>query len=501
LARLIAVGLAAGVLWPAHGWAEANKDRFSAAGYFRIMARPDFEGGWSRLGFWNINGRLLNEGPYGMLELKLDVLQPTPGSNDVWASVHAKIEGGSIHGAEPNNGSLTQFRLSQLYVRAGNVLLDNVVWQLGTLHTYFGDLGLYDLRPTDLFYETVGLSALYRGKHVDFLVGFGDSGYWIRGAAYSPIVTAGASVRARLGRRFELGFGGEVFYEPEVRGDRFAPYATPLPSGIGFEDFWRKRIVQRYLEINPGQLDQFPMPQPTSALSYKLIGYIGFGNLGPLRWNNLYANFGLRHPDNSYTETAPDGRAVTIYTKTLTDQRYQALVGDEALFTIIPGRLDLAIAALLGWRRDYDNTIAASEDNEIFYSVVARAQTYLTRTLHFLVETSLAREHSLQGNLWRAHYSSIFTSSHGLANTDGLEVGDLDTRDTWQLKGGFVINPNGIGIFTRPSLRLLYGLQWSNMHAAYGNGFVQTLDQFNVFAEKVDRRWHQVISIEAETWF
>jgi hypothetical protein len=498
---MLVLALAAAMAWPARGWAEATTDRFSAGGYFRIMARPDFEGGWGRLGFSNLSGRLLNEGPYAALELKLDVLKPNPGTNDTWASVHAKIEGGSVQGAEPNNGSLTQFRLSQLYVRAGNVLLENVVWQLGTLYTYFGDLGLYDLRPTELFFETVGVSGLYRTKHLDLLLGVGDSGYYIRGTSYSAILTFGGSLRVRIVDGLEVGLGGELFYEPEVRGDRDAPYETPLPPGITFEDFWRRRIVARYLELNPGMLDEFPHPTPTSAMSYKLIGYVGFGKLGPLRWNNLYAFFQRRHPDNFYTETAPDGRPVTIFVKSLTDQRYQAIAGDEAQFTVIPNRLDLVWAALFGWRRDYDNTIAASEDNEIFYSTVLRVQTYLTRTLHFLAETSLAREHSLQGNLWRGHYSSIFTSTKGLANTEGLEFGDLNTRDTWQLKGGFVLNPTGTGIFTRPSLRLLYGLQWSNMHNAFGNGFVQTLDQFNVFAETGDRHWHQVVSLEAEAWF
>ena len=41
--------------------AMADDDRFSAGGYFRIAARPDFQGGKSQLGLWNISGRLLNE--------------------------------------------------------------------------------------------------------------------------------------------------------------------------------------------------------------------------------------------------------------------------------------------------------------------------------------------------------------------------------------------------------------------------------------------------------
>jgi hypothetical protein len=357
------------------------------------------------------------------------------------------------------------------------------------------------MRPTDLLYETVGLSALRQGKHVDFMLGLGDSGYWIRGSNYSTILTFASSLKARIGGRLEVGLGGEVFYEPEVRGDRNAPMSTPLGQlGLAYEDFWRRRVVERYLELYPGTV-QFPNPVPTSATSYKLIGYLGFGKLGPLRWNNVFASFQRRHPDNFYSEVAPDGRTVTIYVKSLTDQRYSAVVGDEAQLRLVPGRLDAVLAGLLGWRRDYDNTIAASEDNEIFYSFVVRLQGYLTRTLHLLTETSLARERSLQGSLWRASYDSIFQSHGGLANADGLEFGDLGTRDTWQLKTGLVLNPTGIGIFTRPSLRLLWGLQWSNMHNAWGNSFATTLDQFDVFRETATRHWHQVISLEAEAWF
>ena len=53
----------------------------------------------------------------------------------------------------------------------------------------------------------------------------------------------------------------------------------------------------------------------------------------------------------------------------------------------------------------------------------------------------------------------------------------------------------------RPSLRVLYGVQYSNMHDAFGNSFVQTLDQFNQFHETGDRHWHHVVGLEAEAWF
>jgi hypothetical protein len=133
--------------------------------------------------------------------------------------------------------------------------------------------------------------------------------------------------------------------------------------------------------------------------------------------------------------------------------------------------------------------------------VVLRNQFYLTDTVHLLAETSYAQEISKQGNLWRGHHDSIFVSEDDLADPRGLEFGDQDTRSTWQLKAGFVLNPTGMGIFTRPSLRILYGLQYSNMHNAFGNSFIETLDQFNEFRETTDRHWHNVIAIEAEAWF
>jgi hypothetical protein len=80
-------------------------------------------------------------------------------------------------------------------------------------------------------------------------------------------------------------------------------------------------------------------------------------------------------------------------------------------------------------------------------------------------------------------------------------MGDTDTRSTWQLKAGLVLNPSGRGIFARPSLRIIWGLQYSNVHNAFGNSFVQSLDQFNEFQETGDRHWHSVIALEAEGWF
>lgn len=497
--RAAALALAV-ALFPAAGRADVTRDRGSVAGYFRVMVRPDLAGGTNKLGFSNLYGRLLNEGPWASLELKLDMVQAAPGSDDAWATVHARIEGGSIKGADLANGNLGVFAVTQLYVQAGSVLLRDVTWQLGTLWYNFGDLGLYDQRPAEIFFNTLGLSATYRHGPVEWMVGVGDSGYPLRGGAYDAILTLGTALRLSPIPRLQLGAGAEYLYEPSVAGNRFGPMSTPLPSGITYEDILRRRVAQRWSELFPGMEEQFPDPVRQSASSYKLVGYLGFGDLGPLRWNSVFASWAKRHPDSSYVERYAN-RDYTIYTKQFTDERYQLTLGDEMQLRLVPDRLDVVWAVLLGWRRDDDNRIAPSEDNEFFASTVLRLQAYITRTLHFLGETSLAQERSDQGNLWRAHFDSVFQSEDGLSNANGLEYGDLARRNTWQLKAGFVINAGGYGIFTRPSLRVLYGVQNSSMHDAFGSSFVQTLDEFNDFRETHDRHWHHVIAIETEAWF
>jgi hypothetical protein len=490
------------LLWSlvaAGAFAQAKPDRVSAGGYFRLSARPDWEGGNGRLGYWNLYGRLMNEGSYAMLEMKLDLLQAAPGTNDLWASVHARVEGGSIDGADPLNGSLTQFRVSQLYVRAGNLLLDRVTWRVGTLWYYFGDLGLYDFRPASVLEDALGVSAWYTGDFLDVMVGVGDSGFRVRGLAYSPLLTAGGMVKLHPGRHFELGLGGDVEYEPSIEGHRFAPHQTP---NVAYEDFVRGEVVQRYLEQNPGQELVFAQTRPEAAppaVPFRAVGYLGFGKLGPLTWNNFFVSFRRLAPRQSYVESF-SGRDYTIYISNLTRDRFQLQLGNEMQLRLIPDRLDAVWSVLYGNDTDTANTIQASEANRIYMSTVLRLQLYLSRTFHVLLESSLAQEKSKNGNLYREHYDSVFASNGGISDTRGLQFGDSPTRNTWQLKAGVVLNPTGFGIYARPSLRLLYGLQYSSQQAAFGSGFTDSLSQFNQFPGQ-ERHWHNLISLEAEGWF
>ncbi len=87
-----------------------------------------------------------------------------------------------------------------------------------------------------------------------------------------------------------------------------------------------------------------------------------------------------------------------------------------------------------------------------------------------------------------------------MADSQGLEFGDADQRVTIQGKAGVVLNPLGPGIYVRPSLRILYGIQYSTANNAFGNSYVETLDQFSDFGA-YETHIHHVIALEAEAWF
>jgi hypothetical protein len=469
----------------------------SAAGYARIMTRPDFAGGNGRLGYWNLYGRLLNEGPYAALELQVEALEREAGSARPWTDLHLRIEGGSVGNADPGNGVLSLFRLSQLYAQAGNVTGASVVWRVGTLESSFGDLGLYDMQPARLLFDTVGGQATVRTDPVDVVIGAGDAGYAIKGSLYDTVLTAGATARIRLvPGHLEIGGGGQYYAEPKVVGNRLAPHQTP---GLGYEDYIRGEFLEHYAEDNQAPPGDIPDPEPRSASSWHAVGYVGFGGVGPLRWNNLFLSLERLHPLGFTTETF-EGVTADLYVHDLTDRRTVLLVGDELQARLIPDRLDIAVGGLLGRHTDLDNQIAPSDDDRGYGSVVGRSQIYLTPVLHWLGESSYAVEASTNGNRYRDHADSIFTGANGVQDARGLELGDDDRRVTWQGKTGFVLNPLGPGIYVRPSLRLLYGVQHSSENNAFGNSFVADLDQYNTFGN-VERHWHQVVALEAETWF
>lgn len=465
-------------------------------GYVRVMTRPDLEGGDGRLGYWNLYGRLLNEGPYAALELRQGLLSRKPGSLAPWTDVHARIEGGTVQGADAGNGSLAYLRLSQLYAQAGNLGLQDVTWRMGTLESNFGDLGLYDMRLAQVLTDTVGAQARYQTPGLELTLGLGDAGWTIKGADYNTVLSGGVTARVNVANHLEIGGGAQGWVEPMVLGNRFAPHVTP---GVDYEDYLRGEVVEQFVRDNPGELINFPNPEPTDANSWKVVGYLGFGGFGPVKWNSLYVNYALLHPLGRVTETY-DGQDVDIYIHDLTDERTQLNIGDELHLSLVEDKWDLVLGGLYGDYQDADNDLAPSDADRTFMSAIARTQVYLSPVVHLLVESSIAQETSHNGNTWRTHQDSVFASDDGVADTRGLEYGDAAERVTWQGKGGVVLNPLGPGIYTRPSLRILYGVQYSTQNNAFGNSFVETVDEYNDFGN-VERHWHNVLALEAEAWF
>ncbi len=488
--RRVALGMFA-MVWSSAALAGAP----DLAGYFRVAGRPDFQGGDGRLGYWNLYGRLLNESSWALIDLRVPIVEENPGTDDPWTSVNARVEGGSIGASDAGNGRLGNLRLSQVYVKAGNVL-GPIEWQFGTMEWYYGDLGLYDVRPASLFNESVGVLGKVDQGRVQAVFGVGDAGYTLRPDAYNPIVTPGGGVRLRLGK-LELGAGGQAYYEPKVAGKRTALYSTP---DVPYEDFVRGEVMLRWQERNPS-LDpsQFPDPLPRSALSWKAVGYLGFGDAGPLVWTNVFASVQRLHPERVRTETFGQ-QSYDVYVADLTDERTVVTIGQQTQLRLVPDRLDAVWSALYGKHSDGDNGIAVSDDVRWYASTLLRTQLYLTPTVHLLAEGSGAREVSVNGNAFRDRADSVFKSTNGLSDTRGLAFGDDDVRDTWQVKGGVVLNPLGPGVFARPSLRVLYGGQWSSQNNAFGNAFVASLDQNNQFGS-VERHWHHIVSFETEVWF
>ena len=117
----------------------SEASRSHVGGYFRVQARPDLQGGSSQLGYWNLYGRLLNEGSYATIDFRHEILERNE-LQEPWTAILMRVEGGSIGNADSANGALSALRLSQVFVQAGNLGSQNLTWQVGTLENYFGDL-------------------------------------------------------------------------------------------------------------------------------------------------------------------------------------------------------------------------------------------------------------------------------------------------------------------------------------------------------------------------
>jgi hypothetical protein len=473
-------------------------------GYVRVAARPDLQGGQGQLGYWNLYGRLLNEGSWVALGFRQELLERTPGRE--WAAFNLRVEGQSL-GTGGYYSSISQLGFSQINVEGGVPALPNVTWRVGTLNTWMGDLGLYDMRPAALFDHTIGTSARIRRDRWEVLVGAGDSGLGLKGWAYHVVGTVGAQARFSPGERLHLGLGGQFLHEPKGEGNPVAAHRTP---GIEYEPWIRGDVLDDFLASGDVDVTNFPDPVAIAANSWRVVGSLEFGDLGPLRWNSLFARVERLHPDVNPQTPSASGQKVYLYPTSLTDERDVFLIGNEMQVTLWPERLDGVWSVLGGVHLDGDNDVVPTDDARSYLSTVIRLQAYLTPSVHLLLESSAAEERSRNGTTWRNHADSVFETSDGIVqDTNGLLYGDSDKRQTWQGKGGIVFNPLGRGIYSRPSLRLLYGAQFSTENMAYGSGQSQ-LEMFGLVASARDQysdfptlesHWHHILAIETEAWF
>ena len=134
------------------------------------------------------------------------------------------------------------------------------------------------------------------------LLAVGDSGFTARGLNYVPLLTASGAVRVRLGDHFEFGGGGQVAVEPFIAGNRNSSYVTP---GVRYEDYLRQEVLRRFVEENPLLgADQFPraVASTQTNVSWRAVGYLGFGKLGPLEWTNFFARSQRLHFVGAFCE-------------------------------------------------------------------------------------------------------------------------------------------------------------------------------------------------------
>ena len=214
-------------------------------------------------------------------------------------------------------------------------------------------------------------------------------------------------------------------------------------------------------------------------------------------WNNFYATYRTLHPEK-YTTEYFEGQEFKLYTTDLTDERDALLIGNEMQLRNHSNKWDIAWGLLYGRHQDGDNDIAPSDHDRTYASTVLRSQWYIKPEFHFFIESSLAQEVSHNGRAYREHADSIFANTNGVADARALNTAihtHYLARQNWC---GF--ESKWCRYFQSTILRVLYGSQYSNQNNAFGNAFVESLDQYNNFGNR-EQHWHHVVAVETESWF
>ena len=504
-----------------------KEDPYEIGLYFRIMSRYDFGANSSTLGWWPLYGRLLNETPWIKLDLDYDIIKSEKKGGPK-ATVWARLEGGSVRNADDGIGNLNNYRITQFNLATENTPWQGFVMQAGTIWYNMGYIGIYDFYVSQLFYKTIGFRVGQISKNIEYHIGIGDAGYsilqdrknaleqaghYFGNLKYNTIPTIGGLTKINLYKfnfmdkldwlgYIQLGVGFELFIEPKNQHNPVTPHQTPE---FTYDSVFRKKAIRDFIVLNSGQANNFPIPEAVSASSWRFSLWVGFAlnlDLGTvkIKWNDLSFFLEKRHPWIALSDESNSIKK-DIYVSNFTDEIIDLWLIDEVQLVLWKKKLDMNIGFALIWSHDGDNLNLPNNNNRIAFSVITKPQYYITREIHILSELSLAVEKSTIGNQYREHWDSIQSNTNGVPNKDGKEWGDTNQKFTFQFKIGPVFNFNGYGINTRPSIRVLYGVQYSNVHAAFGNTFNESLNRQNLFLSRQDMHLHHIISFEAEHWF
>ena len=261
----------------------------------------------------------------------------------------------------------------------------------------------------------------------------------------------------RIGDHVELGGGGQVAVEPFIAGNRNSSYVTP---DVNYEDFARKEVLRRFVERTQLGVEQFPRPVPSAQtnVSWRAVGYLGFGKLGPLKWNNFFARYQRLHPQNSYTDAGKASGAGLHRRPHPRSLRAAAGQRDGDRAHPRPPRRGVVDALRAGPRsREHDRRQRGEPPLHV-HGAPAAALLLPHRALA-AGERDVARSARSTATSSAPPSTRSSRTPRARPTRRGLEFGDSNVRNTWQLKTGIVLNPTGFGIYARPSIRLLYGFQ------------------------------------------
>ena len=255
------------------------------------------------------------------------------------------------------------------------------------------------MRPAQIFFETVGVSARYQKPRYELLLGFGDSGYGLKGTNYNTIPNSWG-YRTCASNRW-IGSGSWWSVSLGKRCGR-KPSRTILHPGLEYEDYIRQEFAQNFLlKIQPKRIN-FPMPELRDAQSFTAIGYLGFGGFGPIIWNNFYARYEQLHPLGPTTEFFPRGNLQHL-SQPISPTNAQRLHLETSYSCVsfptsstLHGLHSTATAKMVTttyWHQKADRTVM---------STVLRGQVYMTDHLHLLVEGSAAQENPKMETFSRA---------------------------------------------------------------------------------------------------